>query len=101
VRCSDPGSEGLRLPSALAIYRNELAVAELAGRVSILDMKGQIITSIGTNDNADEIRTNKAPPQIWRPGFFYAPHGIVYDKAGNLLVTEFNQFGRVTRVIRK
>jgi hypothetical protein len=94
-------ADGLRLPSALAIHGNELAVAELAGRVSILDMKGQIITSIGTNDNQDEIRTNKAPPETWRDGLFYAPHGITYDASGNLLVTEFNQWGRVTRVNRK
>jgi hypothetical protein len=94
-------AEGLRLPSALSIYKNEMAVAELQGRVAILDMKGQIIATIGTNDNPDEIRTNKAPPAIWQADKFYAPHGLTYDTRGNLLVTEFNQFGRVTRVIRK
>jgi outer membrane protein assembly factor BamB len=94
-------AEGLRLPSALSVYGDELAVAELAGRVTILDKKGQVITSIGANDNDAEIRTNKAPPSIWQPDRFYAPHGIVYDKQGNLLVTEFNQFGRVTRLVRQ
>jgi len=94
-------AEGLRLPSALAIYKNELAVAELAGRVVILDMKGQVVATIGTNDNQDEIHANKAPPTIWQADKFYAPHGLTYDRQGNLLVTEFNQFGRVTRVIRK
>jgi hypothetical protein len=32
---------------------------------------------------------------------FYEPHGVTYDAAGNLLVTEFNQYGRLTRVTRK
>ena len=91
---------GLRLPSALAIRGNELAVGELMGRVSILDRKGQIVSVIGSNDNVDEIRTNKAPPEIWKDGLFYAPHGVAYDAAGNLLVTEFNQYGRISRVRR-
>lgn len=92
---------GLRLPSALAIHGDELAVGELMGRVSLLDRKGQIVAVIGTNDNVEEIRTNKAPPEIWKTGQFYAPHGVTYDAMGNLLVTEFNQFGRITRIERK
>jgi hypothetical protein len=92
---------GLRLPSALAIRGDELAVGELMGRVSILDRNGHIVAVIGTNDNVDEIRTNKAPPEIWKADQFYAPHGVAYDAQGNLLVTEFNQYGRISRVERK
>lgn len=92
---------GLRLPSALAIRGDELAVGELMGRVSLLDKTGRIVAVIGTNDNVEEIRTNKAPPEIWKADQFYAPHGVTYDAEGNLLVTEFNQYGRITRVQRK
>ena len=91
---------GLRLPSALAIRGDELAVGELMGRVSLLDKNGHITAVIGTNDNVEEIRTNKAPPQIWQPDRFYAPHGVTYDAKGNLLVSEFNQYGRIPRVER-
>ena len=91
---------GLRLPSALAIRGDELAVGELMGRVSLLDKNGHITAVIGTNDNVEEIRTNKAPPQIWQPDRFYAPHGVTYDAKGNLLVSEFNQYGRISRVER-
>lgn len=91
---------GLRLPSALAVRGDELAVGELMGRVSLLDKTGRIVAVIGTNDNVEEIRTNKAPPDIWKPSLFYAPHGVAYDGQGNLLVTEFNQFGRISRVTR-
>ncbi len=95
-------AENLRYPSAMAIYRNELALAELDGRVSILDMKGQIVTSIGANDNKDEIRGNaKAPPDMWRPDLFYSPHGIAYDRNGNLLVTEWSKWGRVIAIDRQ
>ncbi len=91
---------GLRLPSALAIRGDELAVGELMGRVSLLDKNGHITAVIGTNDNVEEIRTNKAAPQIWQPDRFYAPHGVTYDAKGNLLVSEFNQYGRISRVER-
>ena len=36
--------------------------------------------------------------RIGTPSKFYAPHGITYDAAGNLLVTEWNRWGRVVRV---
>ncbi len=94
-------AENLRLPSALAVRGNELAVAELSGRVTVLGEKGEVLATIGQNDNAAEISTNKAPPESWKDGLFYAPHGITYDAKGNLLVTEFNQWGRVSRLTRQ
>jgi hypothetical protein len=94
-------AENLHLPSALAIHGDELAVAELAGRVTVLGRDGAVLATIGENDSANEISTNKAAPEIWREGVFYAPHGITYDAAGNLLVCEFNQWGRVTRLTRQ
>lgn len=93
-------AEGLRWPSALAVYRDELAVAELGGRVIIFDKQGRPITSVGANENKDEIKTNRIPPEKWRPNVFYAPHGIAYDASGNLLVTEWSLWGRVVRLER-
>jgi DNA-binding beta-propeller fold protein YncE len=94
-------AEGLRWPSAMSVYRDELAVAELGGRVSILDKQGHVLASIGSNENASETKTNQIPPEKWQPNLFYAPHGIAYDKDGNLLVTEWNSWGRVVRLERK
>jgi hypothetical protein len=92
--------EGLRLPSAFSLRGDELAVAELEGRVSILDKDGKTIATIGQNDNANEVHVNTTPPSVWKEGLFYEPHGLTFDKDGNLLVTEFNQYGRLTRVTR-
>jgi len=94
-------AENLRLPSALAVRGDELAVGELQGRVTLLDKSGKVIAHVGANDNVDEIRTNKAAPEIWKGDRFYAPHGLAYDADGNLLVTEFNLWGRVSKVTRK
>jgi len=70
------------------MFGDELAVAELRGRVTLLDRQGQVIASIGTNENADETKTNRVPTEKWQSDLLYAPHGIAYDAAGNLLVTE-------------
>jgi len=91
-------AEGLRFPSAVAIFDDELAVAELEGRVTILDIKGNTLATIGVNENPEETGTNRIAPEDWRPGLFYAPHGIAYDNRGDLFVTEWNQWGRVTHV---
>lgn len=92
--------EGMRLPSAFSVRGDELAVAELEGRVTILDKEGKVIAHIGQNDNASEVHVNTTPPSVWKEGLFYEPHGLTFDKDGNLLVTEFNQYGRLTRVTR-
>ena len=92
--------EGLRLPSAFSVRGDELAVAELEGRVTILDKDGKVIAHIGQNDNAGEVHVNTTPPSVWKEGMFYEPHGLTFDAAGNLLVTEFNRYGRITRVTR-
>jgi len=94
-------AEGLRWPSALAVFKDELAVAELGGRVSILDLQGKVVASIGANENANQIKTNEVPPENWQSGLFYAPHGIAYDATGNLVVTEWNKWGRVMRLDRR
>ncbi len=94
-------AENLRLPSAMSIYKDELAVGELDGRITILDKDGKVIATIGQNDTATETKSNKAPPDIWKGDRFYAVHGVAYDRRGDLLVTEFNQFGRLTKVKRE
>lgn len=91
---------GLRAPGAVAAVHNELAVAEGQGRVSVLGLHGEVLASIGTNSNADQVYTNEVPPERWQDTLFYAPHGITYDAAGNLLVTEWNEWGRVVRLRR-
>jgi len=93
--------EGLRLPSAFAVRGNELAVAELEGRVTIFGRNNEVLATIGQNDNPTEVHVNTTPPSVWKEGLFYEPHGITYDAKGNLLVTEFNQWGRVSKLTRQ
>ena len=90
-------AEGLRRPSAVDFFGDNIAVAEIKGRVSVLDKKGKTIATLGTNDVASEISTNRTPPEKWREGVFTSPHGITFDHDGNLFITEWNNWGRIVR----
>jgi hypothetical protein len=94
-------SELLR-PAAVAIHGDHLAVSELrGGRITILDKAGKVVARIGTNAVAEEVNVNSTPPEKWRPGEVTAPHGIAFTAQGDLMVSEFNLFGRVHRFVRQ
>ena len=86
---------GLRLPSAIALRGDELVVGELKGRVVVLDRDGNTLAELGTNNNPDQIATPKVPPEQWSNLLVTAPHGVAFDGVGNILVTEWNRWGRV------
>jgi len=89
-------AKDLRRPSSLSFYKDNVAVAEINGRVTVLNKAGEIVSVVSVNDTKI-IGHNKAEPAIWENGIVHSPHGIVYDKEGNLFVTEYNKFGRVHR----
>lgn len=88
------------LPSTLALYGDKTAVTELQGRVDILDEKGAVISTLGENLNSKEKANFVVPPEAWQEGIFTAPHGICFDADGNLYVTDWNRWGRITRLNR-
>ncbi|WP_158966159.1 hypothetical protein [Paraglaciecola sp. L3A3] len=90
-------AKDLRRPSAVDFYGDLVAVAEISGRVTILNKAGKVLKHIGTNDVKTETDKNKTPPEKWREGVFTSPHGISFDAKGNLYVTEYNKWGRVLR----
>lgn len=95
-------AEGLMRPAAVATFGDNLAVTELkAGQITILDKAGKVLTHVGTNAVAEEVNVNTTPPEKWRPGEVTAPHGLTYTAQGDILVSEFNLFGRVHRFVRQ
>ncbi|AWB65146.1 hypothetical protein C2869_01220 [Saccharobesus litoralis] len=89
----------LRRPSAMSFYQNTVAVAEIGGRVTLLNKSGQVMQTIGTNQTAGQKESHhpKTPPEKWRDGVFTSPHGITFDANGNLLITEYSNYGRVLK----
>ncbi|MEO0454252.1 MAG: hypothetical protein AAFY98_08960 [Verrucomicrobiota bacterium] len=89
---------GLRRPCAATIHGDVCAVAELEGRVTLLDKKGKIITTLGDNPDQSQWAKFKVNPETVSPEVFTAPHGISFDAKGNLYVEDWNKFGIVRKL---
>ncbi len=92
---------GLRNPSSASFHGDYVCIAEIAGRVSVWDKEGKMVAALGTNDTPGQSNTPGVPPADWRENTVTSPHGITFDANGNILETEWNNFGRVLRWNRK
>lgn len=91
---------GLRRPCAMSFHGEYVAVAELEGRVVILDREGKTVATLGDNPDRKQWAAFKLAPEHWRDGIFIAPHGVSFDSAGNLFVQDWNFAGRFTKLKR-
>ena len=89
--------DGLRRPSSASFHGDLVCVAEIAGRVSIWNKEGVMVATLGQNDTPGQTNTPKVAPKDWRQGVVTSPHGITFDAQGNILETEWNQYGRVLK----
>ena len=94
-------ASNLRLPCAVSILGDEVAVAELKARVTILDKTGTPVAFLGDNPNKAQWAKFPIPPSEMQLGIFTAPHGLSFDKAGNLYVQDWNETGRVTKLTKQ
>lgn len=93
-------AEGLRRPCSVAFAGEFFAVAELEGRVTLLNRAHQTVMVLGDNLDQTARAAYDLPPAQWRDGIFNAPHGICSDAAENLFVLEWNSTGRLTKLAK-
>ncbi len=91
----------LRRPCAVSILGETAAVAELESRVTVLDKTGTPVAFLGDNPNKAEWANFEVSPQDQQLGIFTAPHGLSFDKAGNLYVQDWNKTGRITKLMKR
>ena len=91
----------LRMPAAVNVANGYIAIAELQGRVTVLGKDNSIVAQIGDNPTASQRANFGLVPEQWTEGVFNSPHGISFDRAGNLVVSEWSQFGRLHLVTLK
>jgi hypothetical protein len=90
----------LRRPCAMSFFGDFVAVAELEGRVTILDKAGKVVSTLGDNPDQSQWAKRNIAPELWRDGIFIAPHGLTFDRVGNLFVQDWNFIGRFTKLKR-
>jgi hypothetical protein len=88
----------LRRPCTISILGDACAVAELESRVTILDKTGTPVAFLGDNPDQSQWAKFPVPLDKMKLGIFTAPHGLSFDKDGNLYVQDWNQSGRVTKL---
>jgi hypothetical protein len=75
-----------------------LAVADLAGRVTLFDREDRLIGHLGDNPNEALRAQNGVKRTEWRAGEFLSPHGIAVDATGAIYVLDWNHLGRITKL---
>jgi len=91
---------GLRRPCSVAFRGDHLAVAELEGRVTILDGRNSEVAHLGDNPDEKQRANFGVKASDVAEGIFTAPHGLAFDAAGDLYVQDWNQSGRVSHLRR-
>ncbi len=90
----------LRRPCHVDFYGDLTVVAELEARVTILDKDFQVLTHLGDNPDRSQWARNPIGRELWQEGVFTAPHGVSFDRSGNLYVMDWNRTGRISKLVR-
>ncbi|MCI0538174.1 MAG: hypothetical protein L0Z50_23455 [Verrucomicrobiales bacterium] len=90
----------LRMPAAAHIRGDYAVIPELQGRVTVLDKNGNIAAQVGDNPTEQQRAKFALPADQWKDGICNSPHGASIDKDGNLIVSEWSQFGHLHKFLR-
>lgn len=90
----------LRRPCTVQQKGDELLVADLAGRVTILGKDNQVVVHLCDQPDPNKRAQNGIPREQWMEGEFISPHCARWDEQGNLYVMDWLQQGRLTRLER-
>ena len=90
----------LRRPCHIHPGGEQYVVADLAGRVTLLDRSLALLGHLGDNPDPEKRARNDVKPAEWKDGEFISPHCANFDSQGNLYVTDWVQAGRITKLAR-
>lgn len=90
----------LRRPCNVAPLPNGgLVVADLAGRVTLLDKDDKLVCHLGDNPEPGLRAQNGVPRDKWQDGVFLSPHGVCVDGNGAIYVQDWNFLGRISKLV--
>ncbi len=90
----------LRRPCQVSFHGDYAVVSELEGRVTILDRNNVPVSFLGDNPQKMQWADYKLNPADIAPAVFSAAHGCHIDQDANIYVSDWNQSGRVTKLVR-
>ncbi len=76
-----------------------LVVADLGGRITLLDRGDRLVCHLGENPDRSLCETNAVPRAKWKDGEFLSPHGICVDRAGAIYVQDWSHVGRISKLV--
>ena len=95
------------LPANVDTWGTEMLVPDLSARITLLDAKNEVIAQLGEDPDwrkevlKDGFKLRSQPDgKGWRAGRFLHPHDACYDHEGNILVAEWVNTGRITKLTR-
>lgn len=91
---------GLRKPCHAKPGGGDLLVADIDGKVTILDGRGELVAHLGENHDAAQRKRRNVPSALWRDGIFISPHCAAWDAEGDLYVVDWSLEGRITKLRR-
>lgn len=100
---------GFNTPSALSVFGDKMVVAELEGRIIILDHEDNQIATLCGGSEYSQIdgwpnrcidNETVSPLKHIDSGKFNSPHGIASDPEGNIYVHEWLHGVRLTKLVR-
>lgn len=90
-------TDELRSPCHFHEREGVLLIPDLEARVTLFDRDNRLIAHLGDGGN---FGLRAKPREEFIAGKFIAPHGAIFDRAGNIFVVEWVEVGRVTRLSR-
>jgi hypothetical protein len=87
-------------PSGIHQQGTDLAIADIAAKVTILDADDRVVVHLGENTAPEQRGKHGVPSHLWRDGTFTAPHAVRWDRQGNLYVMDWNAEGRISKLRR-
>jgi hypothetical protein len=90
----------MRRPCQVSFWGDYAVVSELEGRVTVLDKDNVPVAFLGDNPRKDQWANYKLHPADVAPATFSAAHGCYIDHEANIYVSDWNQSGRVTKLVR-
>jgi hypothetical protein len=93
-------TQHLRRPCQVSFHGDFAMVSELEGRVTILDRDNAPVAFLGDNPQRAQWANYQVKPDEIGPALFSAAHGCHIDEHANIYVSDWNETGRVTKLVR-